>query len=150
MGEIFEKKWPTLQQLFTHAVKILSPHLLMDCLINYGNNFIMKNLIKSNLYALYSTDVIFQQSNHLLGNLLEGKAHFSGKHKSYNYNTEVSVAPTGYAVNLSEHLKGSILISPFFVAIWNIIVKWLKKVLVKVTFKIKVCCQQNILQVGGY
>ena len=114
MGEIFEKKGPTLQRLFTRAVDVLSPHLLKEYLIHYRNNLTMKKLIKQNLqfknfpYALYATDVIFQQSNRPSGNLMEGKAYFSGKHKLYGYKTEVSVAPTGYAVDLSEHSKGSI------------------------------------------
>ena len=73
----------------------------------------MKSLIKTKKqfknfpYALYATDVIFQQWNHPLGNLLDGKAYFNGKHKLYGYITEVSVAPSGYAIDLMEHAKGS-------------------------------------------
>ena len=156
MGESFENKGPTLQRLFAGAVDILSPNLLKDCLINYRNKSTMKNLIKSNSqfknfpYALYTTDVIFQQSNHLLGNLLKGKAYFNGKHKVCSYTTEVSVASTGYAIDWSEHAKGSISDLTIFRGNLEYHREMHKNALMKVTFKIKVCCQQNILQVGGY
>ncbi len=52
--------------------------------------------------------MIFQQANRPSGTLLEGKLYFSGKHKLYGYKTEVSVAPTGHAIDVTAHKPGSI------------------------------------------
>ncbi len=114
MGEIFDKKGPTLNRLFSRAVKILSPFLFQDYIVNYYTKLQMRSLIKKKVQfkhfpcALYATDMIFQPANCPSGTLLEGKLYFSGKHKLYGYKTEVSVAPTGQAINGTEHKPGRI------------------------------------------
>ena len=52
--------------------------------------------------ALYATDVTFQPSFRLSGSVEEGKKYFSGKHKQYGYNFEVSVLPKRLALCCSE------------------------------------------------
>lgn len=44
-------------------------------------------------FAMYATDVTFQQSFGPSGNLAEGKNYYSGKHLLYRYKVEVSVFP---------------------------------------------------------
>lgn len=114
MGEIFDKKGPTLQRLFSRAVDILSPVLYKDCVVGHMTKLSMTNLISKRAQfknfpcALYATDVIFQQANRPSGNMLEGKLYFSGKHKLYGFKTEVSVTPSGQAVDSTDHKPGSI------------------------------------------
>ncbi len=109
MGEICEKKGLTLQRLFSHVVDLLSPLLYQDCINHYYSKLSMAHIIKKgNQFkhlpcALFVIDVIFQQGNRPSGILLEGKLYFSGKHKLYSYKTEVSVAPTGQAINVIDH-----------------------------------------------
>ncbi len=40
--------------------------------------------------------------------MLECKCYFSGKHKLYCHKTEVTVTPTGLAIDTTEHKPGSI------------------------------------------
>jgi len=111
MGSIFEKKGPTLQRLFSRGVEILSPFLCEEFVISYYTKLSMRILMTKNAQfknfpcALYATDVIFQQANRPS---LEGKLYFSGKHKLYGYKTEVSVAPTGHAIDVTAHRPGSV------------------------------------------
>lgn len=57
-------------------------------------------------YALYVTDVMFQQANWLCGNMMEVRPYFSGKHKLHEYKTESLVLPNGACIFLSKHAKG--------------------------------------------
>lgn len=114
MAEIFEKKAPTLQRLFTRGIDIVVVALYDTYVSSACNKSNMENYIKKNItfknfpYALYATDVIFQQSNRPTGNMMEGKVYFSGKHKLYGYKSEVSVAPNGQAINCVAHEPGSV------------------------------------------
>ena len=58
--------------------------------------------------ALYATDVTFQQCNRPGGTMGEGKVFFSGKHHLYGLKVEVSVLPTGLAINCTDHARGSV------------------------------------------
>ena len=58
-------------------------------------------------YALYATDVKFQQGNRPSGAHLENKTHFSVKHSLYGFKLECSVAPNGQCVFVSDHAVGS-------------------------------------------
>ncbi len=114
MGEIFERKGPTLQRLFSCAVETWSPILYNEFINNAYVKLTMANLVRKGAqfkhfsYALYATDVIFLQGNCPTGTMLEGKHNFSGKHKLYAYKTEVSVAPTGLTIHAIDHKPGSI------------------------------------------
>ncbi len=65
MGEIFDKKRPTLKRLFSHADEILSIFLYQECVVNYHAKLSMRSLIKKKAqlkhfpFALYATDLIF-------------------------------------------------------------------------------------------
>ncbi len=109
MGEIFERKGPKLQRLFSCKVKTLSP-ILIDALVNNSySKMTMESLIKMGAqfknfpYALHATDIIFQQVNCPSGTMFEGKHYFSRKHKLYSYKSEVSVAPTGLTIDASGY-----------------------------------------------
>ena len=65
-------------------------------------------LFRNKPWALYATDVRFQQSNRPSGNHAESKAWFSGKHKLYGLKTEVSVLPIGFAIDCTNMYKGSV------------------------------------------
>ena len=58
-------------------------------------------------YALYATDVKFQQGNRPSGSHLESKTHYSQKHKLYGFKLECSVAPNGQCVYIADHAVGS-------------------------------------------
>lgn len=65
-------------------------------------------------YALYATDVMFQQRNCPCENMLEAKPCFSGKHKLHGFKTEASDLLTGLCVPLSKQAKkGEVKISIF-------------------------------------
>ncbi len=67
MSEIFKEKGPTLQRLFSCEVDLLSPLLYQNFVNHYYSKLSMVNLIKKGTqfknfpYALYATNVIFQQ-----------------------------------------------------------------------------------------
>lgn len=50
------------------------------------------------LYALYATDVTFQQCDRSTGLMQDGKVHFSEKHNLSGRKVEVSVFPNGLAL----------------------------------------------------
>eukprot|EP00644_Phytophthora_capsici_P016038 jgi/Phyca11/115373/e_gw1.28.60.1 len=58
--------------------------------------------------ALYAVDVTFQQSYRPSGSIAENGSWYSGKHHLYGLKVEVSVDKRGFAINCSEHAKGSI------------------------------------------
>ncbi|KAE9312802.1 hypothetical protein PR003_g19674 [Phytophthora rubi] len=58
--------------------------------------------------ARYATGVTFQQANRPAGTHSEAITYYSGKHHLYGYKVEVSVLPTGLALNCSPHAKGSV------------------------------------------
>ncbi|OWY99573.1 hypothetical protein PHMEG_00029403 [Phytophthora megakarya] len=58
--------------------------------------------------ARYATDVTFQQANIPYG-LCEGRSiYYSGEHKLRGYKVEVSVLPTGKAINYAQHYPGHV------------------------------------------
>ncbi|KAE9133659.1 hypothetical protein PF010_g2742 [Phytophthora fragariae] len=58
--------------------------------------------------ARYATGVTFQQANRPAGTHSEAITYYSGKHHLYGYKVEVSVLPTGLALNCSPRAKGSV------------------------------------------
>ncbi|KAJ8578303.1 hypothetical protein ON010_g904 [Phytophthora cinnamomi] len=64
--------------------------------------------------ARYATDVTFQQADTPSGRVNEIKKYFSGKHHLYGLKVEVSVIPTGVAVNCSSWEPGSVHDSTIF------------------------------------
>ncbi len=109
MGEIFEKKGPTLQRLISFTVETLSPVLYEDFVNHNYWKLTMASLVKkwsqfkNYPNALYTTDVIFQQANRLPRTMLPGKVYFSGKHKLYSYKIEVHVAPTQLDIDATQN-----------------------------------------------
>ncbi|KAE8995647.1 hypothetical protein PR002_g19556 [Phytophthora rubi] len=57
--------------------------------------------------ARYATDVTFQQADRPVGGYNDAKTYFSGKHHLYGLKVEVSVIPTGVAINCTDWEAGS-------------------------------------------
>jgi hypothetical protein len=65
-------------------------------------------VFKNYPYALYATDVKFQEAYRPSGRFIEAKRYFSGKHYLYGLKLEASVALPGVCVSLSGHHPGSV------------------------------------------
>lgn len=65
-------------------------------------------VFKNYPYALYATDVKFQEAYRPSGRFIEAKRYYSGKHSLYGLKLEASVALPGICVSLSKHYPGSI------------------------------------------
>lgn len=106
--------------LFSCAVETLSPNWFDELVNNAYSKLTTTSLVKKRAqfknftYALYATDMIFQQGNHPSGTMLKGKHYFSFKHKLYIYKTEVSVAPTGLQLTLQNINQAASLTWLFF------------------------------------
>ncbi|KAE9100205.1 hypothetical protein PF010_g14900 [Phytophthora fragariae] len=57
--------------------------------------------------ARYATDVTFQQADRPVGGYNDAKMYYSGKHHLYGLKVEVSVIPTGVAINCTDWEAGS-------------------------------------------
>lgn len=76
-------------------------------------------LFKTYPYWWYATDVTFQNINRPSGVMEERNAYYSGEHKLYGYNVEVSVLPVGLAVNL---LAATLVPAPILIFIKNMLI----------------------------
>ena len=113
MGGMFRIKGPVFQRLMKTFLLIVSAILYERQVTDRAGVITMKTLsakgkkFKSHPYAMYATDVTFQQTNRPAGNHQESKRYFSAKHKLYGYTVEVSVLPNGLALGSSLHWPGS-------------------------------------------
>ena len=109
LARMFNMKGPTFERLVMRLVNCLSKHAYKTLVLAVGDDCDMDGMLQKNKFfrhfkfARYATDVTFQQSNRPSGNLQEAKAHYSGKHKLYGYQVEVSVLPNGLALCCSRH-----------------------------------------------
>jgi len=105
----FRMKTSTFLKTVTRIMDIIEPLLCANyikkpCLDDlHAENQLFENYP----YALYATDVRFQQSLRPSGNVNEVKNYFSGKHHLYGYKIEYSVAPNGQCVHLTKHYPGA-------------------------------------------
>ncbi len=83
-------------------------HHQLLCKIVNENSGKNKPQFKNISFSIDVTDKIFQLANCSSGTLLEGKLHFSRKYKLYGYKTEVPVAPTGQAIDVTAHKPQSV------------------------------------------
>ena len=67
----------------------------------------MQKTFKTFKFCCYATDVTFQQAYRPSGTMEEARKYFSGKHKLYGYQVEVSVLLNGLALGSSDHYPGS-------------------------------------------
>ncbi|ETV67709.1 hypothetical protein H257_16174 [Aphanomyces astaci] len=57
---------------------------------------------------MYAVDVTFQQTNAPAGSFAEKKLYFSKKHGHYGFKVDVSVLPSGHAINVTSAAPRSI------------------------------------------
>lgn len=114
LSRMFKLKAPTFERLVSKFIQIISSFLYKEFVTNASKEYNMstlnqrKQLFRSFPYALYATDVTFQQSYRPSGSVDEGKRYYSGKHKLYGYKVEVSVMPNGLCISSSQHYPGSV------------------------------------------
>ena len=113
LGQTFKIKGPTFEMLMMRFVNLVSLELYEVLVLEKAERWTMARLVEEKRtfcnfqYARYATDVTFQQANRPSGNVAEGK-YYSGKHKLYGFEAEVSVLPNRIAAQCTEHFPGSV------------------------------------------
>ena len=113
-GKMFGVKGPTFERMNIGFADKVVNILYETVVLRWKERYTMERLIKDNStfrhykFALYATDVTFQNSNRPGGNHEEAKRYFSNKHKLYGYKSEVSVLPNGIAIGCTPHQPGSV------------------------------------------
>lgn len=59
-------------------------------------------------FALYVTDLTFQQTNRSSGNHEESQFWYIAKHKLYWFKVEVSVLPNSLSIDATKHSRGRV------------------------------------------
>ena len=112
MASVFRTKGSVFQRMVKSFLLLVSEHLYDGIVVEIQGRNKMKHLASKNKlfmhhpYALYATDVTFQQTNRPSENHQERKISYSAKHKLYGYKMEVSVLSTGLAACASHHRPG--------------------------------------------
>ena len=113
LGRIFKIKEPTFERLIMNFIRLITDEFhsqFVGQTMEHHSMTVLEEKAKtfSNFrYALYATDVTFQHTNRPSGNREESKKYFSGRRKFYEYKVEVSVLPTGFAIDSTQHYPGS-------------------------------------------
>jgi hypothetical protein len=108
----YEIKAPTFEKMVIKFLGLLSPFLYERYVDHAEREWTMRKVVLSGRAfnhfpaARYAVDVTFQQANMPSGSQQERASYYSAKHKLHGYKTEVSVIPTGLAINCSRHFKG--------------------------------------------
>ncbi|RHY25391.1 hypothetical protein DYB32_008351 [Aphanomyces invadans] len=109
----FEESTATFSSRVTQFIRVLHPHLVRKYIEEQGVKWTMHQLAVAGLQfethksALYAVDVTFQQTTTPAASFGEKKVFFSKKHGLYGLKVEVSVAPNGLAIHVSECAVGS-------------------------------------------
>jgi len=113
-GKMFGIKGPTFERMTLGFVDKIVQRLYQVSVLKWERRYTMERLIsdkstfKTYKFALYATDVTFQNANRPGGNHDQAKEFYSNKHKLYGCKTEVSVLPNGVAIGFTEHYPGSV------------------------------------------
>ncbi|KAJ8577028.1 hypothetical protein ON010_g2179 [Phytophthora cinnamomi] len=113
LASTFNMKAPTFEKKVVHFLDILSPFLFKIYVDHAERDRTMRReVLEGHAFqhypeARYAVGVTFQQANMPGGTQQERASYYSKKHKLHGYKTEVSVLPTGLAINCSRHYKGS-------------------------------------------
>ena len=109
-AQTFGMHYSTFQKTVMKIMKIVTPLLAANHIHKPDMEQLHSNqqTFVNFPYALYATDVKFQQSYRPRVSHAEAKVYFSGKHKLYGYKVEFSVTPNGQCVDLSKHYPGSV------------------------------------------
>ncbi|KAE8891200.1 hypothetical protein PF003_g24632 [Phytophthora fragariae] len=114
VASVFKINPPTFQKMIMKFTEMISPFVYARFVEDTNTKWSMRELVVAGktfsnfACARYATDVTFQQANIPYG-LCEGRSiYFSGKHKLHGYKVEVSVLPTGKAINCTSHHPGHV------------------------------------------
>ena len=113
-GKMFGVKGPTFERMIIGFVGKIVHVLYKTVVLQWEERYTMERLVKEKStfkhykFALYVTDVTFQNANRPSGNHEEAKGHFTNKHTLYGYKSEVSVLPNGIAIGCTAHQPGSV------------------------------------------
>ncbi|GMF35603.1 unnamed protein product [Phytophthora fragariaefolia] len=113
LSSIFHVKIATFIKTIIYFVLVVAPRLYDDWVKEKAQEESKHILVTSDCtfvhypYALYATDVTFQQGNRPDGIMAEALPYYCAKHKLYGYKVEVSVSPRGSAINCTEHARGN-------------------------------------------
>ncbi|KAE9275522.1 hypothetical protein PF008_g29332 [Phytophthora fragariae] len=111
---MFEMDLSPFQKMVKKFVTMLDPCLYQIFVLDEEERSTTRHLtLTGNTFAnfpcaRYATDVTFQQADRPVGGYNDAKTFFSGKHHLYGLKVEVSVIPTGVAINCTDWEKGSI------------------------------------------
>lgn len=65
-------------------------------------------------HSFYVTDVMFQQAGCLCGIMMEARPYCRSKQKLHGYETDASLSPNGFCINLPAHAKDKEVTLPIF------------------------------------
>ncbi|KAE9012838.1 hypothetical protein PF011_g8738 [Phytophthora fragariae] len=114
VSSMFEIDPSPFQKMVRKFLSMLEPFLYDTFVVGEERRWKMKKLtlsghsFKNFPSARYATDITFQQSNRPTGGYSNAKKYFSGKHHLYGYKVEVSVLPTGAAINSTNFEPGAV------------------------------------------
>ncbi|RHY23469.1 hypothetical protein DYB32_009185 [Aphanomyces invadans] len=101
-------------------LQALHTFLVKKYVTNVAEKWTMKHIVLTGNqftnfpHARYATDVAFQRTNIPVGSYAEKKLYYSGKHSLYGHKVEVSVVPSGFAIDCTAHFKGSVSYKTIF------------------------------------
>ncbi|KAF0708148.1 hypothetical protein AaE_013334 [Aphanomyces astaci] len=109
----FDESAATFSSRIHNFVRVLHPYLVRKYIDEQGMKWTMQQLAVAGLQftthksALSAVDVTFQQTTVPAVEFGEKKTYFSKKHGLYGHKVEVSVAPNGLAINVTDCAVGS-------------------------------------------
>ncbi|GMF46788.1 unnamed protein product [Phytophthora fragariaefolia] len=110
----FGVKPAAFEKMIVHFLEILSPYLYELYVEDTAITDSMKKVVQGGHAfphypaARYAVGVTFHESTVKSGSQKERAVFYSAKHKLHGYKTELSVIPTGIAINCSMHYRGSV------------------------------------------
>ena len=111
---MFGVKGPTFDRMMIGLIHKIVHVLYKTVVLQWEERYTMERLAKEKStfkhykFALYATDVTFQNANRPSGNHEEAKGHFSNEHKHYGYKSKLYVLPNGIAIGCTAHQSGSV------------------------------------------
>ncbi|ETV74819.1 hypothetical protein H257_10880 [Aphanomyces astaci] len=103
----------TFSNRINQFIRVLHPYLVRKYIDEQGMKWTMQQLAVAGLQfathksALYAVDVTFQHTTAPAVSFGEKKTYFSKKHGLYGHKVEVSVAPNGLTINVTDCAVGS-------------------------------------------
>ncbi|ETV69645.1 hypothetical protein H257_14668 [Aphanomyces astaci] len=114
VATMFAAASPTFSKRVITFLEAIHPHLKTKYIDNVGAKWTMEHLTSTGQRfanfpaALYAVDVTFQKTNAPAGTFSEKKMYYSKKHGHYGLKVEASVVPTGFAINVTAAVPGSV------------------------------------------